>query len=97
MYLSPSAQDSVATQIADHIRLNTTGYGAVATRVGRAGYPEAAVVAITETGKTDCAAKVAVHHNRLVYVSASGTHVSYPIHWSDAGRTVGGLLSMEHD
>lgn len=97
MYLPPSTQDSIATQIANYIRLNTTGYGAVATRVGQAGYPEAAVVAIAETGKTDCTAKVAVHHNRLVYVSAAGAHVSYPIHWSDAGRIVCAFLSMEHD
>lgn len=97
MYLPPSTQDSVATQIANFIRLNTIGYGAVATRVGQAGYPEAAVVAIAETGKTDCTAKVAVHHNRLVYVSATGSHVSYPIRWSDAGRIIYAFLSMEHD
>lgn len=97
MYLPPSTQDSVATQIADHIRRHTIGYGAVATSVGQAGYPDAAVVAIAETGKTDCTAKVAVHRNRLVYVSASGAHVSYPIHWSDAGRITCALLSMEHD
>lgn len=97
MYLPPSAQDHVATQIADYIRRNTTGYGAVATCVGQAGYPEAAVVAIAETGKTDCTAKVAVHHNRLVYVSAAGTHVSYPIHWSSAGRIVCAFLTTEHD
>lgn len=97
MYLPPSTQDSVATNIADYVRLNTIGYGAVATRVGQAGYPEAAVVAIAKTGKTDCTAKVAVHHNRLVYVSAAGAHVSYPIHWSDAGRVVCAFLSMEHN
>ena len=95
MYLPPSAQNSVATQIADYIRLNASGYGAVATGVGQAGYPDAAVVAIAETGKTDCAAKVAVHHNRLVYVSASGAHISYPIRQSDAGRVTCALLSME--
>ena len=97
MYLSPSTQDSVAAQSADCIRLNTIGYGAVATSVGQAGYPDAAVVAIAETGKTDCTAKVAVHHNRLVYVSPSATHVSYPIHWSDAGRIICAFLSMEHN
>lgn len=96
MHLPPSAQNSVATQIADYVRLNTVGYGAVATSVGQAGYPDAAVVAIAETGKTDCTAKVAVHHNRLTYVSASGAHVSYPIHWSDAGRLTCTFLSMEH-
>lgn len=97
MYLPPSTQNNVADHIADHIRRNTTGYRAVATKVGQAGYPDAAVVAIAETGKTDCTAKVAVHHNRLVYVSATGSHVSYPISWSDAGRIVRAFLSMEHD
>lgn len=97
MYLPSSTQDSVATEIANYVRLNTSGYGAVATRVGQAGYPEAAVVAIAETGKTNCTAKVAVHHNRLVYVSAAGAHVSYPIHWSDAGRITCAFLSMERD
>lgn len=97
MYLPPSTQDSVATEIANYIRLNAIGYGAVATRVGQAGYPEAAVVAIAETGKTNCTAKVAVHHNRLVYVSAAGAHVSYPIRWSDAGRITCAFLSMERD
>lgn len=97
MYLPPVTQNNVATHIADHIRRNTNGYGAVATQVGQAGYPDAAVVAIAETGKTDCTAKVAVHHNRLVYVSATGSHVSYPISWSDAGRIICAFLSMEHD
>lgn len=97
MYLPSSTQDSVATEIANYVRLNAVGYGAVATRVGQAGYPEAAVVAIAETGHTDCTAKVAVHHNRLVYVSATGNHVSYPIRWSDAGRIICAFLSMEHD
>lgn len=95
MYLPPSIQDDVATQVANYIRLNTNGYGAVATSVGQAGHPDAAVVAIAETGKTDCTAKVAVYHNRLVYVSARGAHVSYPIHWSNAGRIVCALLSTE--
>lgn len=97
MYLTSVTQNNVATLIADHIRRNTIGYGAVATQVGQAGYPDAAVVAIAETGKTDCTAKVAVHHNRLVYVSATGSHVSYPIRWSDAGRIICAFLSMEHD
>ena len=97
MYLPPSTQDDVAAKIANYVRLNTIGYGAVATNVGHAGYPEAAVVAIAETGKTDCTAKVAVHHNRLVYVSATGSHISYPTHWSDSGRIVCALLSLEHD
>lgn len=97
MHLPPSVQDDVATQIADYIRLNAIGYGAVATRVDQAGYPDAAVVAIAETGKTDCTAKVAVRHDRLVYVSASGTHISYPIRWADSGRIVCAFLSTEHD
>lgn len=97
MHLSPSTQNQVATQIADCIRLTTIGYGAVATRVGQAGYPEAAVVAIAENGKTDCAAKVAVHRDRLVYASATGTHVSYPTRREDAGRIIRSFLSMEHD
>ena len=97
MYLPPPAQNNIATHIADHIRRNTIGYGAIATQVGQAGYPDAAVVAIAETGHTNCTAKVAVHHNRLVYVSAAGSHVAYPISWSDAGRIIVALLSMEHD
>lgn len=97
MHLPPSTQNDVAARIADHIRRNTIGYSAVATQVGQAGCPDAAVVAITETGKTDCTAKVAVHHNRLVYVSAAGSHVSYPIRWSDAGRIICAFLSTEHD
>lgn len=97
MYLSHATQNNVATHIADHIRQNTIGYSAVATQVGQAGYPAAATVAITETGHTDCTARVAVHHNRLVYVSATGSHVFRSIPWSDAGRTVCALLLMEHN
>ena len=97
MYLPPSSQDSIATQIANHVRLNTIGYGAVATRVGKAGRPEAAIVAIASTGETDCTAKVAVHHDRLTYVSATGTHTSYPTCWSDAGRIVCAFLRLEND
>ena len=97
MRLSPSAQYEVATQIAGFIRLTTIGYGAAAAHVGQAGYPEAATVAIAETGQTDCTAKVAVYSDRIVYASATGTHVSYPIRREDAGRIVCGLLSMEGD
>lgn len=97
MRLSPPSQNGVATQIANYIRLTTIGYGAVATPVGQAGYPEAAVVAIAENGKTDCTAKVAVHRDRLVYASATGTHVSYPIRREDAGRIICSFLSMERD
>lgn len=97
MYLSTTAQNDTATLIAKWVRENTIGYGAVATEVGRAGYPDAAVVAIAEDGKTTCAAKVAVHRNRIVYVSKLGAHISYPLALSDAGRIVGGLLSLEED
>ena len=97
MYLSSTAQNGVATLIAKWVRENTIGYGAVATEVGRAGYPDAAVVAIAEDGKTTCTAKVAVHHNRIVYVSELGAHVSYPISFNDAGRIVGGFLALEGD
>lgn len=97
MYLTAGTQNDVATHIANHIRRNTPNYGAVATKVGQAGYPDAAVVAIAKTGHTDCTAKVAIHRNRLVYVSALGAHISYPPHWSDAGRITCAFLSMEHD
>lgn len=97
MRLSPSAQNDVATQIANFIRLTTTGYGAVATHTGAAGYPEAAIVAIAETGRTDCTAKVAVYSDRIVYASALGTHVSRPLRREDAGRIVSAFLSMESD
>lgn len=97
MHLSPSSQNQVATQIANSIRLTTIGYGAVAANVGHAGYPEAATVTIAETGKTDRTAKVAVYPDRLVYASATGTHVSCPIHQEDAGRIICSFLSMERD
>lgn len=97
MHLPPSAQNSIAAQIADYIRLNSIGYGAVATRVGQAGRPEAAIVAIAENGRTDCTAKVAVHRNKLTYTSATGTHTSYPTRWSDAGRIVCALLRLENN
>lgn len=95
MRLSPSTQDNVATQIANFIRLNTIGYGAVATHVGDAGYPEAAIVAIAETGQTDCTAKVAVYRDRIVYASRTATHISHPIRHEGAGRIIAGFLSME--
>lgn len=97
MHLSTAAQNDVATLIAKWVRENTIGYGAVATNVGRAGYPEAAVVAIAENGNATCTAKVAVHHNRIVYVSKLGAHVSYPTAPEDAGRIVGGFLSLEEN
>ena len=97
MYLSTTAQNNTATLIAKWVRENTIDYGAVATEVGRAGYPDAAVVAIAETGSTACTAKVAVHHNRIVYVSKLGAHISYPIAFEDADRIVGGFLSLEEN
>lgn len=97
MHLSTTAQNDTATLIAKWVRENTIGYGAVATGVGRAGYPDAAVVAIAEDGSTTCTAKVAVHHNRIVYVSKVGAHVSYPITSEDAGRIVGSFLSLEEN
>lgn len=97
MHLPPSTQDSIATQIANYVRLNAIGYGAVATRVSRAGHPEAAIVAIARIGRTDCTAKVAVHPNRLTYVSATGMHISSPTRWSDAGRIVCAFLRLEND
>lgn len=95
MYLSVTTRNATAALIAKWVRENTIGYGAVVTEVGRAGYPDAAVVAIAEDGKTTCTAKVAVHYNRLVYVSKLGAHISYPIALEDAGRIVGGFLSIE--
>ena len=97
MYLSITAQNNLAVLIAKWVRENMTGYGAVASKVGQAGHPEAAVVAIVESGKTACTAKVAVHHNRVVYVSKLGAHVSYPATFGDAGRIVGGFLSLEEN
>ena len=97
MYLSTAAQNDTATRIANWVRENTIGYGAVASEVGRAGYPEAAVVAIAKDGATVCTAKVAIHHNRIVYVSKLGAHVSHPITFGDAGRIVGGFLSLEEE
>ena len=97
MYLSATAQNDTATLVAKWVRENTIDYGAVATDVGRAGYPDAAVVAIARDGSTTCTAKVAVHHNRIVYVSKLGAHISYPITSKDAGRIVGGFLSLEEN
>lgn len=97
MYLSTADQGNTATLIAKWVRENTIGHGAVATGVGQAGYPDAAVVAIAKDGETVCTAKVAVHHNRIVYVSKLGSHVSYPIALEDAGRIVGGFLSLEEN
>lgn len=97
MHLSTTTQNNVATLIAKWVRENTIGYGAVASEVGRAGYPEAAVVAIARDGETTCTAKVAVHHNRITYVSKLGAHISYPVSFEEAGRIVGGFLTLEED
>lgn len=97
MYLSAAAQNSTATLIAKWVRENATGYGAIATEVDQAGVPDAAVVAIAKNGETTCTAKVAVHHSYIAYASACGAHISYPIKPDDAGRIVGGLLSLEED
>lgn len=97
MHLSATAQNNTATLIAKWVRENTVGYGAVATSVGAAGYPDAAVVAIAKDGSTTCTAKVAVHRSRVVYVSKLGAHISYPITFEDAGRIIGSFLSLEED
>lgn len=95
MYLSTTAQNDTATLIAKWIRENTIGYSAVASEVNRPSYCATAVVSIVKSGSIACTAKVAVHHNRIVYVSRLGTHISYPITPKDAGRIVGGFLTLE--
>lgn len=97
MYLSSAAQNDTATRIAEWVHENTTDYGAVVIEAGRGGQPDAAVVAIVRNGHTTCAAKVAVHHNRVVYLSKLGTRISYPTTLGDAARIVGGFLSLEED
>lgn len=97
MYLSATTQNRTATLIAKWIRENTVGYGAVATEVDQAGVPGAAVVAIAENGKTTCTAKVAVHRSYIAYASALGMHISYPLTHEEAGRIVGGFLSLEEN
>lgn len=97
MYLSTTAQDDTAVRIAEWVRENTAGYVAVATKVGRAGYPDAAAVAITRECETTCTAKVFVYSNRFVYVSKLGGRISYPITFEEAGRVVGAFLSLEDD
>lgn len=97
MYLSAAAQNDTATLIAKWVRENTIGYGAVVSRVNRPSYCATAVVSIARNGSTTCTAKVAVHHNRIVYVSKLGAHISYPTTFKDAGQIVGGLLSLEED
>lgn len=97
MYLSATTQNDTATLIAKWVRENTIGYGAIATRVGAAGYPDAAIVVIARTGSTACTAKVAVYHNRIVYTSKLGGRVSFPTTLKNVGRTIGSFLSLEED
>ena len=97
MHLSTTAQNDTATLIAKWVRENTTGYGAVASNVNRPGCCATAVVAIAKSGSTTCTAKVAVHRNRIVYASETGVHISYPSIPEDAGRIVGGFLSLEEN
>lgn len=97
MHLSTAGQSNTATLIAKWVRENTVGYGATATEVGRAGVPGAAVATIVKDGETTCTAKVAVHRNYIAYASALAAHISYPIAPDDAGRIVGGFLSIEED
>ena len=97
MYLSTTSQNDTATLIVKWIRENTIGYNAVATPVKRPSYAATAVVAIAKYGSTTCTAKVAVHHNRIVYVSERAAHISYPDTFEDAGRIIGAFLSLEED
>lgn len=97
MYLSADAQNDTASLIAEWVRENAAGYGAVSTKVGRAGHPDVAVAAIAKAGSTTCTAKIFVHHNRIVYASKLGIHISYPTTFKDAGRITGGFLSLEED
>lgn len=97
MYLSTTAQNDTATLIAKWVRENAIGYGAVVSKVNRPSYCATAVVCIVKNGSTTCTAKVAVHHNRIVYVSKLGAHISYLTTPEDAGRIVGGFLSLEED
>ena len=97
MYLSTADQNDTAVRIAKWIRENATGHVAVATKVGQAGYPGAAVVAILREGATTCTAKVAVRHNCIVYTSKPGGRISFPVTFNDPGRIIGGFLSLEED
>lgn len=97
MYLSITERNDTAALIAKWVRENMAGYGAVATDVNRPGFCATAAVAIVRNGSTTCTAKVAVHHNRIAYVSELGTHISYPNTPEDAGRIVGGFLSLEEN
>lgn len=97
MYLSTAAQNDAASLIAQWVRDNMIGYCAIATEVNRPSYCATAVVTIVRNGSTTCTAKVAIHHNRITYVSKLGTHISYPIAPEDVGRIVKGFLSLEEN
>lgn len=97
MYLPTADQNDNAALIAEWVRENTTGYGAIVAAASRPSPIDYALVAIAKKGSADCTAKVAVHHSRIVYVSKLGTHIFYPTTFKDAGRIVGGLLSLEED
>lgn len=97
MHLSTTAQNDTATLIAKWVQENTIGYGAVASKINRPNHCATAVVSIIKIGDTTCTAKVAVHHSRIVYVSKLGAHISYPTAPEDAGRIVGGFLSLEEN
>lgn len=95
MYLSTTDQNNTAASIAQWARENMPGHGAAATTVDQAGYPGAAVTAITPHGSTTCTAKVAVYSNRIVYASKLGIIDARPTTREDAGRTIRSLLLLE--
>lgn len=97
MYLSTAEQNDAASLIVKWVQENTTGYGAIVTEVDRPSHCAAAAVAIFRNGSTACTARVAVHHNRITYVSRLSTHISYPIAPENVGRIVGGFLSLEEN
>ena len=97
MNLSTTAQNDTATLLAKWVQENAAGYGAVATEVGQAGYPDAAIVSIVKDGRTASTAKVAVQRNRIVYVSLLGARIARPAASEDAGPIVGGFLAREEN
>lgn len=97
MYLTTADQNDTAALIAKWVRENTTGYGTAVAKAGRSGCRTAAVAAIVKNGDTACTAKVAVLHDRIVYVSKLCVNTSYPASPEAAGRIVGALLSAEED
>lgn len=97
MYLTAIAQNDTAALIAKWVRENAVGYEAAVTDVDRPSYYATAVVTITKIGSTTSTAEVAVHHNRIVYASELGAHISYLTTPKDADRIVGGFLSLEEN